>query len=34
MGYAAAIGWVLFAFLFLFTMIQLRASKEWVHYGL
>jgi multiple sugar transport system permease protein len=34
MGYAAAIGWVLFGFLFLFTMIQLKASKEWVHYGL
>lgn len=33
MGYAAAIGWVLFAFLFLFTIVQLRASKEWVHYG-
>lgn len=34
MGYAAALAWVLFAFLFIMTLIQLRLSKEWVHYGL
>lgn len=33
MGYAAAIGWVLFAFLFIFTIVQLGISKDWVHYG-
>jgi multiple sugar transport system permease protein len=31
MGYAAALAWVLFAVVLLFTLIQLRASK-WVHY--
>ncbi|HEV8632889.1 MAG TPA: sugar ABC transporter permease [Chloroflexota bacterium] len=33
MGYAAALAWVLFSFLFVITMIQTRLSKGWVHYG-
>jgi multiple sugar transport system permease protein len=33
MGYAAALAWVLFTFLFAITLIQNRLSKSWVHYG-
>ncbi|MFW6368540.1 MAG: carbohydrate ABC transporter permease [Spirochaetota bacterium] len=32
MGYASAIAWVLFIFIFIFTVIQSRAQKRWVHY--
>jgi multiple sugar transport system permease protein len=34
MGYAAALAWVLFTFLFAITLIQNRLSKSWVHYGI
>ncbi|HEY3107779.1 MAG TPA: sugar ABC transporter permease [Chloroflexota bacterium] len=33
MGYAAALAWVLFSFLFVITLLQTRLSKSWVHYG-
>jgi multiple sugar transport system permease protein len=33
MGYAAALAWVLFSFLFLVTLFQTKLSKSWVHYG-
>ena len=33
MGYAAALAWVLFSFLFAITLIQTRLAKSWVHYG-
>ncbi|WP_159885092.1 carbohydrate ABC transporter permease [Paenibacillus puerhi] len=32
MGYASAISWVLFAMIFLITMLQWVAQKRWVHY--
>lgn len=32
MGYASAISWVLFAIIFLITMIQWVGQKRWVHY--
>ncbi len=32
MGYASALALVLFIVIFIFTMIQDRASKKWVHY--
>lgn len=32
MGYAAALSWVLFAIIFIFTAIQLRLQKRWVYY--
>jgi len=32
MGYAAAIAWVLFAIIFVFTLIQFRAQRRWVTY--
>ena len=32
MGYACAMGWVLFVIVFTLTMIQMRASERWVHY--
>lgn len=32
MGYASAIAWVLFAFIFVFTIVQSLAQKRWVHY--
>jgi len=34
MGYAAALAWVLFSFLFVITLFQTRIAKNWVHYGL
>jgi multiple sugar transport system permease protein len=32
MGKAAAIAWVLFAIIFVFTFIQVRFQRRWVHY--
>ncbi|OXM17607.1 carbohydrate ABC transporter permease [Paenibacillus herberti] len=32
MGYASAISWVLFAIIFIITMIQWVGQKKWVHY--
>ncbi len=32
MGYAAALSWVLFAIIFIFTTIQLSLQKRWVYY--
>jgi len=32
MGYACALGWVLFLIVFVLTMIQMRLSERWVHY--
>lgn len=32
MGYASAIAWVLFAALFLLTVLQMRLQRQWVHY--
>ena len=32
MGYAAAIAWILFAIVFVFTVIQFRAQRRWVTY--
>ena len=33
MGYAAAMSWVLFAFIFGITLLQTRLQRRWVHYG-
>ena len=32
MGYASALGWLLFVAVFALTLLQLRLSKRWVHY--
>jgi multiple sugar transport system permease protein len=32
MGFASAIAWVLFAVVFVLTMIQLQYARRWVHY--
>jgi multiple sugar transport system permease protein len=32
MGYAAAMAWVLFAIVFVLTVIQFRVQARWVHY--
>jgi multiple sugar transport system permease protein len=32
MGYASALAWVLFVIILIFTIIQFRMSKRWVHY--
>jgi multiple sugar transport system permease protein len=32
MGYASALAWVLFAFIFVFTLVQVRYQRSWVHY--
>jgi multiple sugar transport system permease protein len=32
MGYASAVAWVMFAILFVFTIIQVTLQKKWVHY--
>jgi multiple sugar transport system permease protein len=32
MGYASAMAWVLFVAVFLFTLLQWRLQKKWVHY--
>jgi multiple sugar transport system permease protein len=33
MGYACAMGWIMFLIIFVLTMISLRASEKSVHYG-
>jgi len=33
MGYAAALAWLFFAMMLVFTVIQFRASSRWVFYG-
>jgi multiple sugar transport system permease protein len=33
MGEASAMSWVLFAIILIFTIVQLRTQKRWVHYG-
>jgi len=33
MGYASALAWILFLIILAVTLIQLRLSKRWVHYG-
>jgi len=33
MGYAAAMSWVLFAFIFGITILQTQLQNRWVHYG-
>lgn len=32
MGYAASMSWILFAVIFVITVVQLRLQKRWVHY--
>lgn len=32
MGYASAFSWILFVFIFIATLVQLRLQKKWVHY--
>jgi len=32
MGYAAAVAWVLFAIIFVITLLQHQLQKRWVHY--
>lgn len=32
MGYAATMSWVLFAVIFVITLVQFRLQKSWVHY--
>lgn len=32
MGYAAAVSWILFFVIFLFTLLQWRLQQRWVHY--
>jgi len=32
MGYASALSWILFAFIFAFTLVQMRYQRTWVHY--
>jgi multiple sugar transport system permease protein len=32
MGYACAMGWVLFVIIFALTVVQMNLSKRWVHY--
>jgi multiple sugar transport system permease protein len=33
MGYAAAMSWVLFAFILAITLVQLRLQRRWVNYA-
>lgn len=33
MGYASAMSWVLFALVFVVTVVQMRLQRRWVHYG-
>jgi ABC-type sugar transport system permease subunit len=33
MGYASAMAWVLFAIVLVLTIVQMKLSKRWVHYG-
>ena len=32
MAYATTLSWILFAIIFMFTVVQLRLQKKWVHY--
>lgn len=32
MGYASALAWILFAIIMVFTLVQFRVSRRWVHY--
>lgn len=32
MGYASAMGWVLFVLVCALTFVQMRLSRRWVHY--
>lgn len=32
MGYASAMSWLLFAIIFIFTMLQMKLQDRWVHY--
>ncbi len=32
MGYASSFSWILFVIIFVFTLVQLRLQKKWVHY--
>jgi multiple sugar transport system permease protein len=32
MGYASALAWLLFAVIFVFTLVQFRLQREWVYY--
>jgi multiple sugar transport system permease protein len=34
LGYASAIAWVLFAIVIIFTIVQMRLQRRWVHYEL
>ena len=33
MGYGSALAWMFVLILLVFTLIQLRLSRNWVHYG-
>jgi len=33
MGYASALAWVLFLIIMIWTLILIRSSRRWVHYG-
>jgi multiple sugar transport system permease protein len=33
MGYASALAWILFVVILIITLIQLKLSTRWVHYG-
>lgn len=33
MGYASALAWLIFAVILVLTLVQLRLSRRWVHYG-
>ena len=33
MGYASAQAWILFAIILVLTLLQIRGSRKWVHYG-
>ena len=32
MGYASALGWVLFVIIMIVTLVQMKMSKRWVYY--
>jgi len=32
MGYASSFSWILFVIIFLFTIVQMKLQKKWVHY--
>jgi multiple sugar transport system permease protein len=33
MGYASAMAWILFVLTMLITLLILRSSRRWIHYG-